>query len=71
VGCLLAGLAVRHPDVRVVIRAGTISAFLMLTTAVAAHVIARAAALTGAELWEGTSIDERPSANTRSTDSDG
>ena len=71
VGCLLAGLALQHPDVSVVIRAGTISAFLMLTTAVAAHVIARAAALTGAPLWEGTSIDERPSASTRSTDSDG
>ena len=71
VGCLLAGLAFQHPDASVVIRAGTISAFLMLTTAVAAHVIARAAALTGAPLWEGTSIDERPSASTRSTDSNG
>jgi multicomponent Na+:H+ antiporter subunit G len=60
VGCLLAGLALRDPDVSVVLRAGSIGAFLMLTTAVAAHVIARAAALTGAPLWEGTTIDERP-----------
>ena len=32
----------------------------MLTAAVSAHVIARAAALTGAPLWKGTLIDERP-----------
>jgi multisubunit Na+/H+ antiporter MnhG subunit len=31
----------------------------MITAAVAAHVIARAAAVTGAPFWEGTSIDER------------
>jgi multicomponent Na+:H+ antiporter subunit G len=58
-GCLLAGLAIRHPDVSIAIRAGSIGAFMMLTTAVAAHVIARAAALTGAPLWTGTRIDER------------
>lgn len=58
-GCLLAGMALRHPDLNTVIRAGTIGAFTMLTAAVAAHVIARAAAVTGAPLWEGTIIDER------------
>jgi multicomponent Na+:H+ antiporter subunit G len=58
-GCLLAGLVVEHPRVWFVIRAGSIAAFMMLTTAVAAHVIARAAALTGAPLWRGTRIDER------------
>ena len=68
-GCLLAGLALQRPEV--VIRAGTIAAFMMLTTAVAAHVIARAAAMTGAPLWKGTLIDERPTAITRSTDSNG
>ena len=70
-GCLLAGLALQHPEVSVVLRAGSIGAFMMLTTAVAAHVIARAAALTGAPLWKGTSIDERPGASTRSTHSNG
>ena len=70
-GCLLAGLALQHPEVSVVIRAGSIGAFMMLTTAVAAHVIARAAALTGAPLWKGTLIDERPGASTRSTHSNG
>jgi multisubunit Na+/H+ antiporter MnhG subunit len=33
---------------------------MLLTTAVAAHVIARAAARTGAPIWEGTIVDERP-----------
>ena len=59
-GCLLAALAIRHPDVSVVMRALSIGAFMMLTTAVSAHVIARAAALSGAPLWKGTRTDERP-----------
>jgi multicomponent Na+:H+ antiporter subunit G len=57
--CLLAGLAIRHPDLTVVIKAISIGAFTMLTAAVAAHVIARAAAIIGAPLWQGTVIDER------------
>ena len=59
-GCLLAAMVVRHPEMSFVVRAGSIIAFMMLTAAVAAHVIARAAALGGAPLWEGTLIDERP-----------
>ena len=59
-GCLLAGLAIQHPEVSFVIRALSIGAFMMLTTAVSAHVIARAAALSGAPLWKGTRTDERP-----------
>ena len=59
-GCLLLGLAIRNPEFAVVIRAGSISAFMLLTTAVGAHVIARAAARGGAPLWEGTVVDERP-----------
>ena len=64
-GCLLVGLAIEHPDLSTVIRAGTIGAFTMLTAAVAAHVIARAAAVTGAPLWEGTRVDERVQAGAR------
>lgn len=60
-GCLLAGLAIQQPELPVMIRAGSIGAFTMMTAAVAAHVIARAAAITGAPLWEGTHIDERSS----------
>lgn len=59
-GCLLAGLVLLHPSTEVVIRAGSIAAFLMLTVPVSAHAIARAAARTGAPLWTGTHVDERP-----------
>ena len=59
-GCLLAGLALYLPELSVVIRAGTIAAFVMLTAPVAAHVIARAAYLTRVPLWKGSVVDERP-----------
>ena len=59
-GCLLLGLAIRNPEMSFVVRAGSIAAFMLLTTAVGAHVIARAAARGGAPLWEGTVVDERP-----------
>jgi multicomponent Na+:H+ antiporter subunit G len=62
-GCLLLALALRYPDTAVVIRAAAIGAFMMLTTAVAAHVIARAAARSRSPLWEGTLLDERPGEN--------
>ncbi len=58
-GCLLAGVALRNPELAFVIRAGSIAAFMLLTTAVAAHVIARAAARSGAPIWDGTLVDER------------
>lgn len=60
IGCLVVALAIRHPDLAVVIRAGSIAVFMMLTASVSTHVIARAAARTGAPLWEGTRIDQRP-----------
>jgi multicomponent Na+:H+ antiporter subunit G len=59
-GCLLAGVALRNPEVSFVVRAASIAAFMLLTSAVGAHVIARAAALSGVPLWEGTTVDERP-----------
>ncbi len=59
-GCLLAGIALRNPELSFVVRAASIAAFMLLTTAVAAHVIARAAARSGAPMWEGTVVDERP-----------
>jgi multicomponent Na+:H+ antiporter subunit G len=60
-GCLLAGVALRNPEFSFVVRAVSIAAFMLLTSAVAAHVIARAAALSGCSLWEGTLVDERRS----------
>jgi multicomponent Na+:H+ antiporter subunit G len=59
-GCLLTGLVLLHPSTELVIRAGSIAAFIMLTAPISAHVIARAAARTGAPLWIGTHVDERP-----------
>ena len=59
-GSLLAGVALRNPELSFVVRAASIAAFMVLTTAVAAHVIARAAARSGAPMWEGTVVDERP-----------
>jgi multicomponent Na+:H+ antiporter subunit G len=59
-GCLLAGVALRNPELSFAVRAAVIGAFMLLTTAVSAHVIARAAARTGAPIWKGTMVDERP-----------
>ena len=59
-GCVLAAAALLNPQLSFVVRAASIAAFMLLTTAVSAHVIARAAARSGAPIWEGTLIDERP-----------
>ena len=60
-GCLLASVALRRPEFAVVVRTASIAAFMLLTSAVAAHVIARAAARAGTPMWKGTLVDERPS----------
>jgi multicomponent Na+:H+ antiporter subunit G len=61
-GCLLVAMVIRHPQMSFLVKAVSISGFMMLTAAVAAHIIARAAALSGSPLWKGTVIDERPHA---------
>jgi multicomponent Na+:H+ antiporter subunit G len=58
-GCLLLGAALQLGDFASFIRVISIGAFLLLTTPVAAHVIARAAYLADVPLWEGTVLDER------------
>jgi multicomponent Na+:H+ antiporter subunit G len=58
-GCLLVGAALQFGDVASFIRVVSIGAFLLLTTPVAAHVIARAAYRADIALWEGTALDER------------
>jgi multicomponent Na+:H+ antiporter subunit G len=60
-GCLLIGAALRFDDFASLIRLASIGAFILLTTPVAAHVIARASYLADVPLWEGTVIDERRS----------
>jgi multicomponent Na+:H+ antiporter subunit G len=58
-GCLLVGAALQFGDVGSFIRLVSIGAFVLLTTPVAAHVIARASYLADVPLWEGTVLDER------------
>jgi multicomponent Na+:H+ antiporter subunit G len=70
-GCLLVGVGLRDPDLAFVVRAGSIAAFMLLTTAVSAHVIARAAARSGAPIWKGTVVDERPRQTTGSDTNEG
>jgi multicomponent Na+:H+ antiporter subunit G len=58
-GCLLLGAAVQFGDLASFIRVVSIGAFVLLTTPVAAHVIARASYLADVPLWKGTVLDER------------
>jgi multicomponent Na+:H+ antiporter subunit G len=58
-GCLLIGAALQFGDFGSVIRLLSIGGFLLLTTPVSAHVIARAAYRAGVPLWSGTALDER------------
>ncbi len=58
-GCLLIGAGLQLGDFGSFIRVVSIGAFILLTTPVAAHVIARAAYRTDVPLWDGTVLDER------------
>ena len=58
-GCLLLGTALQLDDFASFIRVLSIGAFVLLTTPVAAHVIARASYLADVPLWDGTVLDER------------
>lgn len=57
--CLLIGTAVQLGDFASFIRVASISAFVLLTTPVSGHVIARASYFAGIPLWKGTVLDER------------
>ena len=57
-GCLLAAAAIALADSSAVVRAVSIGAFIMLTSPVSNHVIARAGYLTKVPLWSGTVADE-------------
>jgi multicomponent Na+:H+ antiporter subunit G len=57
-GCLLAAAAIALADSSAVVRAFSVGAFVMLTSPVSNHVIARAAYLTRVPLWKGTVLDE-------------
>jgi multicomponent Na+:H+ antiporter subunit G len=55
---LLIGSAIELGDAASIARAASIGAFVMLTSPVSAHVVARAAYLTNVSLWPGTCVDE-------------
>ena len=58
-GGMLIGAALQFGDFGSSIRLASIGAFILLTTSVAAHVIARASYLADVPLWDGTVLDER------------
>ena len=64
-GCLLIGAALQFGDFASFIRVLSIGAFVLLTTPVAGHVIARASYLADVPLWDGTVLDERRAADAR------
>ena len=53
-GCLLIGAAIQLGDFAAFIRVAGIGAFVLLTTPVAGHVIARASYFADIPLWKGT-----------------
>ena len=55
---LLIGTAIELGDAASIARAASIGAFVMLTSPVSAHVVARAAYLTNVSLWSRTCVDE-------------
>jgi len=59
VGCLVIGAALLLGDAASAIRLLSIGGFLLLTTPVSAHVIARGSYRAGVPLWDGTVLDER------------
>lgn len=56
--CLLLALAAASGDVGIAVRALAGTIFLLLTTPVAAHMIGRAAYLSGTPIWKGTVRDD-------------
>jgi len=58
-GLLLIGAALQMGDFASLIRVVSIGAFVLLTTPVAGHVIARASYFADVPLWKGTVLDER------------
>lgn len=57
-GFLMLAVAVRFPNLEIVTRAIAVTLFVFLTSPVAAHMIARAAYVSGVPLWKKTLIDQ-------------
>ena len=57
-GCLMAAVAIHFAELGIVARAVLVVTFIFLTTPVSAHLIGRAAYLTGVPLWVGSGDDD-------------
>jgi multicomponent Na+:H+ antiporter subunit G len=51
-------VAVRFPNLEIITRALAVTLFVLLTSPVAAHMIARAAYVSGVPLWKRTLVDQ-------------
>lgn len=58
VGCLMTAAAIHFEDLAVTSRAAAVVLFVLSTAPVAAHMIGRAAYLTGVPLWQRSVVDE-------------
>jgi multicomponent Na+:H+ antiporter subunit G len=63
VSCLVIAAAIHFGNTSVTTRALLVIAFLFLTAPVAAHVVGRAAYLSGVKLWEHSVLDELQAAS--------
>lgn len=57
-GCLMAAVAIHFTELAIVVRAILVVVFIFMTTPVSAHLIGRAAYLTGVPLWSRTGGDD-------------
>jgi multicomponent Na+:H+ antiporter subunit G len=57
-GFLMMAVAVRFPNLEIITRALAVTLFVFLTSPVAAHMIARAAYVSGVKLWRKTLVDQ-------------
>jgi multicomponent Na+:H+ antiporter subunit G len=57
-GCLMLGVALHFEGLDIVVRAILVVVFIFLTTPVSAHLIGRAAYITGVRLWDRSIVDE-------------
>ncbi|RJR30770.1 MAG: monovalent cation/H(+) antiporter subunit G [Desulfobacteraceae bacterium] len=58
VGLSLAGMAFHFAVLEITVRSVAIIIFIMITTPIAAHLISRAAYISGAKLWDKSVVDE-------------
>ena len=58
VSCVMLGAALHFGDLAIAARALAVVLFMLVTAPVAAHMIGRAAYLSGVPLWEGTLSDD-------------